>query len=99
MTGRQAILIWLQTHDTFRTDEIAEALNIERSVVTSAAQAMTRNGEAVVIHRKWRSNTYRATTAEEKAGIGPDAGINVICAECRNSPVMKRILTVYGVRA
>lgn len=96
MTGRQAIMLWMKNHSTFRTKEVADAMNAERSIVTSAAQRMTREGETVVIHRKWPDNTYRLTTDEERAKFGPLTGINVICAECRNSPVMKRILTVYG---
>ncbi len=68
----------------------------QSAVELEAATKLHREGVIVLEHRKWRTFTYRLVTDAEKKTRGPANGINVICAECRNSPAMKRILTVYG---
>ncbi len=96
MTARKYILLYLQFHNTFRTELVAEKFGISVQSVRHAATKLVREGSIVLEERNWRTNTYRRATEAEKKTRGPLTGINVICAECRNSPVMKRILTVYG---
>lgn len=99
MTARKYILLYLQFHNTFRTDLVAEKFGLSVQSVRHAATKLHREGVIVLDQRRWRTFTYRRATDAEKKHREPAAGTNVICAECRNSPVMKRILTVYGVRA
>ena len=96
MTARKYILLYLQFHTTFRTELVAEKFGLSVQSVRHAATKLHREGVIVLEHRKWRTFTYRLVTDAEKKARVPDNGINVICAECRNSPAMKRILTVYG---
>lgn len=94
MQAREAILEYLETHDTFRSDQVAEHYGITQGTVTRAVWHLSREKMIVLVHKVWRTNTYRLATDE---GGNGDIQVNTIFSDCRNSAAMKRVLSVYGI--
>jgi len=98
MTGKQAILNYLKTHRTFTSKELSEASGLTINCITKNAVDLEHARVLVRISKVWRTVTYRLATPEEQAGTARNC-TNMIFKECRNSEAMKRVLSVYGVRA
>ncbi|WP_253378552.1 ArsR family transcriptional regulator [unidentified bacterial endosymbiont] len=77
--------------------QIAEAMGTSYRSISSVISVMVNSGELKFEGPKGH-RVYSLAQAKKKAGRRADS-VNVICQECRNSAVMKRILSVYGVRA
>ncbi|ECJ2445963.1 protein ren [Salmonella enterica subsp. diarizonae] len=96
MTGKQAILQYLKTHKSFCAPDVAKAYGVSQTGVNQAASILFREGVLVTEGRVWRNVYYRMATDAEREGL---ISTNMIFKECRNSEAMKRVLSVYGVRA
>ncbi|HHE7833215.1 TPA: protein ren [Enterobacter asburiae] len=95
MKGKQAILRYLETHRTFTAKEVAAECGMTINCITKNAIDLERSRKIVRVSKVWRTVTYRLATPEEQAGTARNC-TNGIFQECRNSAVMKRILSVYG---
>ncbi|MEX0549002.1 winged helix-turn-helix domain-containing protein [Raoultella terrigena] len=93
MTGKQAILNYLQTHRTFCAPDVCAATGLSQPSINQAASILAREGVLVVEGKSWRTVYYRLTTEDERNGR---RSTNRIFQECRNSEAMKRVLAVYG---
>lgn len=98
MTGKQAIFNYLKTHKTFTSKEVSAASGLTINCITKNAVDLADARLLVRISKVWRTVTYRLATPEEQAGTARSC-TNMIFSECRNSAAMKRVLSVYGVRA
>ncbi|RRE56929.1 protein ren [Klebsiella pneumoniae] len=92
MTGKDAILNYLKTHKTCSSPDVAAASGMTHTCINQAAN-IRKAGVLVAEARVWRTVYYRLATEEEISGR---KSTNQIFNECRQSPVMKRILAVYG---
>ncbi|MDA3989915.1 protein ren [Klebsiella aerogenes] len=93
MTGKDAILNYLKTHKTCSSPDVAEASGMSHTCINQAANILAKQGELVAVAKVWRTVHYRLATEEDISG---QKSTNQIFNECRQSPVMKRILAVYG---
>lgn len=93
MKGKQAILRFLETHRTFTAKDVATECGMTINCITKNAIDLERARKIVRVSKVWRTVTYRLATEEEISG---QKSTNQIFNECRQSPVMKRILAVYG---
>lgn len=96
MTGKEAILEYLKTHKSFCAPDVAKAYSVSQTGINQAANILFREGLLVTDGRVWRNVYYRLATDAEREGL---VSTNMIFKECRNSEAMKRVLSVYGVRA
>lgn len=96
MTGKEAILQYLKTHKSFCAPDVAKAYSVSQTGINQAANILFREGVLVTDGRVWRNVYYRLATGAEREGM---VSTNMIFKECRNSEAMKRVLSVYGVRA
>ncbi|EIZ8938092.1 protein ren [Salmonella enterica] len=96
MTARQAILEYLKTHRSFTSADITKITGTTQSCINHAAAALFREGVIVVESKLWRTVYYRLATDDEKSDR---VSTNLIFQECRQSEAMKRVLSIYGVRA
>lgn len=95
MKGKQAILRYLETHRTFTAKDVAAECGMSINCITKNALELEKVNKLVRISKVWRTVTYRLATPEEQSGTARNCS-NGIFQECRNSSVMKRILSVYG---
>ncbi len=95
MKGKQAILRYLETHRTFTAKDVATECGMTINCITKNAIELERANKLVRLSKVWRTVTYRMASPEEQAGTARSC-TNLIFNECRQSPVMKRILAVYG---
>ncbi|HBQ2427554.1 TPA: protein ren [Klebsiella aerogenes] len=95
MKGKQAILRYLETHRTFTAKDVATECGMTINCITKNAIELERANKLVRLSKVWRTVTYRMASPEEQAGTARSC-TNQIFNECRQSPVMKRILAVYG---
>lgn len=95
MKGKQAILRYLETHQTFTAKDVAAECGMTINCITKNALEMEKVNKLVRISKVWRTVTYRLATPEEQAGTVRNC-TNGIFNECRNSAAMKRILAFYG---
>ena len=95
MTGKEAIEWYLDEYGFFTSELVCAATGVSRAKVSAASMEMRANGEIVLKERNWRTMIYVATEDDEGQPINRD-GENVIFDECRNSPAMRRVLSVYG---
>lgn len=98
MKGKQAILRYLETHRTFTAKDVALYAGLTVNCITKNAIDLESERKLVRISKVWRTVTYRLATPEEQAGTARSC-TNMIFKECRQSPAMRRVLSVYGVRA
>lgn len=91
MTGKDAILNYLKTHKTYNSPEVAEASGMPHTCINQAANILAKQGVLVAVAKVWRTVHYRLATEEEISGQN---STNQIFNECRQSPVMNRILAV-----
>ncbi|CAM6817457.1 hypothetical protein P853_01273 [Enterobacter hormaechei subsp. hoffmannii UCI 50] len=77
--------------------QIADAMGTSYRSISSVISVMVNSGELKFEGPKGH-RVYSLAQAKKKSGRRTES-VNVICQECRNSPAMKRILSVYGVRA
>ena len=91
MKGKQAILRYLETHQTFTAKGVATECGMTINCITKNAIDLERASKIVRVSKVWRTVTYRLATPEEQAGTA-----RRIFQECRNSPAMKRVLMVWG---
>lgn len=87
----------LSDGDELSAKEISEALGVEYRKISSAMSMLTGTGEIRFSGSKG-NRLYRIGKRNPK-GISRTESVNVICQECRQSEAMKRVLSVYGVRA
>ncbi|MCP1406045.1 hypothetical protein J3D53_000203 [Klebsiella aerogenes] len=66
---------------------------MSHTCINQAANILAKQGVLVAVAKVWRTVHYRLATEEEISG---QKSANQIFNECRQSPVMKRILAVYG---
>ncbi|MEQ5029076.1 protein ren [Klebsiella aerogenes] len=93
MTGKDAIMDYLKTHKTCNSPDVADASGMSRTCINQAANILAKQGVLVAVAKVWRTVHYRLATEQEISG---QKSTNQIFNECRQSPVMKRILAVYG---
>ncbi|ENI8104868.1 protein ren [Escherichia coli] len=95
MTGKEAIIHYLETHKSFCAPDVAATTGVTLTSINQAAVKMARAGLLVIKGKVWRTVYYRFATREEREG---KVSTNLIFKECRQSAVMKRVLAVYGVK-
>ncbi|EEW7518715.1 protein ren [Escherichia coli] len=93
MTGKEAIIHYLETHKSFCTPDVAATTGVTLTSINQAAAKMARAGILVIDGKVWRTVYYRFATREEWEG---KVSTNLIFKECRQSAAMKRVLAVYG---
>ncbi|UXY09007.1 protein ren [Kosakonia sp. ML.JS2a] len=91
MTGREAILEYLKTHDDFSPMEVVKTCGFTLNCISTNARKMVDGKELYVSSRKWRTIRYKARKSEGKPEDEYD-----IFSQCKASPVMKRMLAFYG---
>lgn len=74
--------------------QIAEAMGTSYRSISSVISVMVNSGELKFEGPKGH-RVYSLAQAKKKSGRRTES-VNVICQECRNSAVMKRILMVWG---
>lgn len=65
---------------------------MSHTCINQAANILAKQGDLVAVGKIWRTVHYRLATEEEISG---QKSTNQIFNECRQIPVMKRILAVY----
>ncbi|HIB6180082.1 TPA: protein ren [Klebsiella pneumoniae] len=95
MKGKQAILLYLETHRTFTAKDVSAECGITINCITKNAIDLERARKIVRVSKVWRTVTYRLATPEEQDGTARSC-TNGIFQECRQGPAMKRVLAVYG---
>ena len=93
MTGKEAIIHYLEMHKSFCTPDVAATTGVTLTSINQAAAKMARAGILVIDGKVWRTVYYRFATREEREG---KVSTNLIFKECRQSAAMKRVLAVYG---
>ncbi|EOJ8838972.1 protein ren [Escherichia coli] len=89
MTGKEAIIHYLGTHNSFCAPDVAALTGATVTSINQAAAKMARAGLLVIEGKVWRTVYYRFATKEEREG---KMSTNLIFKECRQSATMKRIL-------
>ncbi|EAS2833710.1 protein ren [Salmonella enterica] len=95
MTGKEAILNYLQNNSSFTTSDVARESGCVRSRVSNAAGVMFRKGELTSVKNGDGTVTYFIRP-------GQDFVLSTDCSifeQCRKSAAMKRVLVVWGVLA
>ncbi|EFN3467404.1 protein ren [Escherichia coli] len=93
MTGKEAIIHYLGTHNSFCAPDVAALTGATVTSINQAAAKMARAGLLVIEGKVWRTVYYRFATKEEREG---KMSTNLIFKECRQSAAMKRVLAVYS---
>ncbi len=91
MTGKEAIIHYLRTHNSFCAPDVAALTGATVTSINQAAAKMARAGLLVIEGKVWRTVYYRFATREEREG---KMSTNLIFKECRQSAAMKRVLAV-----
>ncbi|HCL6777363.1 TPA: recombination protein NinG [Escherichia coli] len=89
MTGKEAIIHYLGTHNSFCAPDVAALTGATVTSINQAAAKMARAGLLVIEGKVWRTVYYRFATREEREG---KMSTNLIFKECRQSAAMKRVL-------
>lgn len=95
MKGKQAILRYLEMHQTFTAKDVATECGMTINCITKNAIELERARKIVRVSKVWRTVTYRLATPKEQDCTARSC-TNEIFQECRNSPAMKRVLMVWG---
>ncbi|HIG9117200.1 protein ren [Klebsiella pneumoniae] len=95
MKGKDAIMQYLETHQTFTAKAVADEYGLSVNCITKNALSLVESRKIVRLDKVWRTVTYRLATPEEQAGTARSC-TNTVFRECRQSPAMKRVLAVYG---
>ena len=95
MKGKQAILRYLETHQTFTAKDVAKECGMTINCITKNAIDLERARKIIRVSKVWRTVTYRLATLEEQDGTARSCK-NGIFQGCRKSPAMKRVLMVWG---
>jgi len=98
MKGKQAILEYLEDHDTVTSKAVAEEYGLSLNCINKNLYELEAERVVTRVSKVWRTVTYRKTTSAERLS-GTVPNMNEIFAECRRSEAMQRVLTVYGRRA
>lgn len=88
MTGKEAIIHYLGTHNSFCAPDVAALTGATVTSINQAAAKMARAGLLVIEGKVWRTVYYRFATREEREG---KMSTNLIFKECRQSAAMKRV--------
>lgn len=88
MTGKEAILCYLKTHECFSVSDVVVEFGSTKGKIGSAALTMLRKGELTSIKRRDGSVTYFSLDAEK--------GDFSVIEQCKRSPTMTRVLVVWG---
>ncbi|EIX7438379.1 serine/threonine protein phosphatase [Escherichia coli] len=96
MTGKEAIIHYLGTHNSFCAPDVAALTGATVTSINQAAAKMARAGLLVIEGKVWRTVYYRFATREEREG---KMSTNLIFKECRQSAAMKRVITFPWFRA
>ncbi|MDM4874134.1 protein ren [Escherichia coli] len=91
MTGKEAIIHYLGTHNSFCAPDVAALTGATVTSINQAAAKMARAGLLVIEGKVWRTVYYRFATREEREG---KMSTNLIFKECRQSAAMKRVLSL-----
>lgn len=94
MTGKEAIIHYLGTHNSFCAPDVAALTGATVTSINQAAAKMARAGLLVIEGKVWRTVYYRFATREEREG---KMSTNLIFKECRQSAAMKRVLAVSPI--
>ena len=93
MTGKEAIIHYLGTHNSFCAPDVAALTGATVTSINQVAAKMARARIQVIDGKVWRTVYYRYATTEEREG---KVSTNLIFKECRQSAVMKRVLMFWG---
>lgn len=96
MTGKEAIIHYLGTHNSFCAPDVAALTGATVTSINQAAAKMARAGLLVIEGKVWRTVYYRFATREEREG---KMSTNLIFKECRQSAAMKRVLAVSNSKS
>ena len=68
MTGKEAIIHYLGTHNSFCAPDVAALTGATVTSINQAAAKMARAGLLVIEGKVWRTVYYRFATREEREG-------------------------------
>ncbi|WP_115440236.1 hypothetical protein, partial [Escherichia coli] len=69
MTGKEAIIHYLGTHNSFCAPDVAALTGATVTSINQAAAKMARAGLLVIEGKVWRTVYYRFATREEREGM------------------------------
>ena len=111
ITIREQVLAALRNNPCLNSARIASMIGMTTKKISGTVSTLLAEGliscEGKYGQRLYSLTSYGMKYAPETIPAMPKGNsklvqrteANVICQECRNSAVMKRILSVYGVRA
>lgn len=111
ITIREQVLAALRNNPGLNSARIATMIGMTTKKMSGTVSSLLADG-LISCEGKYDQRLYSLTSygmrfapdtipgiKQGKSKLIQRTDTNVICQECRNSPAMKRILSVYGVRA
>ena len=71
MKGKDAIMQYLETHQTFTAKAVADEYGLSVNCITKNALSLVESRKIVRLDKVWRTVTYRLATPEEQRVVVP----------------------------